>query len=80
MGEFTFTLMLHEVTEITESMEDKLFEAGCDDALLFSRDGRVYLDFTREAASQVEAVDSALQDVQKAGFFAKLTEVAKTTA
>jgi hypothetical protein len=80
MREFTFTLMLDDATEVAEGMEDRLFEAGCDDALLFSRDGHVYLDFTREAASQVEAVDSALRDVQKAGFLAKVTEEAKTTA
>lgn len=47
---------------------DDLFEAGCDDGTLFSRDGVIYVGFTRQAPSFREAVTSAIADVQSAGY------------
>ena len=64
---YSFTLVLAHVPEITREIEDSLFEAGCDDALLGSRDGIAYLDFDRVADSLQEAVHSAIRDVRKAG-------------
>lgn len=64
----TFTLVLSGVSELSEEMETALFEAGCDDALLASRDGVIYLDFDREAPSFREAVLSAIADVARAAF------------
>jgi hypothetical protein len=78
MRKFTFTLMLEDVAKVTDKLEAKLFEAGCDDALLFSRDERVYLDFTREASVRSEAVASAVRDVVRAGFRAILVEEAES--
>jgi hypothetical protein len=63
----TFTLILSGVSEVTAELEDALFEAGCDDALLGSRDGVVFLDFSREASSFQEGVLSAIADVQSIG-------------
>jgi hypothetical protein len=63
-----FTLVLTGVSEVTDALEESLFESGCDDALLGYRDGIVYLDFDREATSFREAVLSALADVARAGF------------
>jgi hypothetical protein len=80
MREFTFTLILEGIAEVTDKIENDLFEARCDDALLYSRDGHVYLDFTREASSQTEAVGSAVRDVEKAGLRASLVEGAETAA
>ena len=62
-----FTLVLTGISEVSTEIEDALFEAGCDDALLWTRDGVAYLDFDREAASYQEAVQSAIADVQAAG-------------
>ena len=64
----TFTLVLAGVRELTDALEDTLFEAGCDDALLGTRDGVVYLDFDREAPSFREALLSAIAEVETAGF------------
>ena len=67
MKKFSFTLVLAGVKTIDQKTQDELFEAGCDDALLFSRDGKVYLDFSREAASLSDAIKSAIQDIEKTG-------------
>jgi predicted DNA-binding transcriptional regulator AlpA len=67
MKNYEFTLILADVAEITSELENAIFEAGCDDALLGSQNGVVYLDFEREANSFVEAVVSAIRDVSKAG-------------
>lgn len=54
---------------------DALYEAGCDDATVgIGQHGRVALNFTREAASAVEAVSSAIADVKRAIPKAKLIE------
>ncbi|MCW8825051.1 MAG: DNA-binding protein [Gammaproteobacteria bacterium] len=46
---------------------DALFEAGCDDALIgIGERGTIGLDFTREAESANEAIQSAVANVQEA--------------
>ncbi|MFL6611619.1 MAG: helix-turn-helix transcriptional regulator, partial [Pseudomonas sp.] len=56
---------------------ERLGEAGCDDALIgIGQPGRMALEFTRDAPDAVEAVLSALADVQRAVPSAKLIEVA----
>ena len=64
----SFTLILSELSRLTDKLENTLFEAGCSDALLGTQDGRVYLDFDREAPSFAEAVSTAIRDVNKAGY------------
>lgn len=61
---FQFTLILDNVDEYTSDLEDSLFEAGCDDALINFRNGTVYLDFDRKAISLKEAVISAIKQVE----------------
>src|SRR5437660_5119090 len=68
MEKHEFTLILHGFSELTDDVEDRLFEAGCDDALLGVLDGTPFLDFTREASSLKDAILSAIRDVAKAGF------------
>jgi hypothetical protein len=72
---WTFTLVLSGVRELTGEVEDALFEAGCADALLGSRDGAVYLDFDRQSPSFREAVLSAIADVENAGVGARVARV-----
>jgi len=48
-------------------LADELFEAGCDDGTLFTRNETIYVGFAREAPSFREAVNSAIRDVQTAG-------------
>lgn len=52
---------------IPPKIEDQLFEAGCDDALVGTIHGRPFLEFDRDADSLLDAVTSALKDVRKAG-------------
>lgn len=63
----SFTLVLKNVDENTPGLEDRLYEAGCDDSLVNFRDGTVYLDFDRKAASLEKAVVSAIRQVEMTG-------------
>jgi hypothetical protein len=67
-----FTLILSGLSEVTDEMTDALLEAGCDDALVGTRDGVVFLDFSREADSLRVAILSAIADVEKAGIGARV--------
>ena len=75
MKTYTFTLILSGFTELREDVEDRLFEAGCDDALLGFRDGVPHLDFDRDAESLQEAILSAIHDVEGAGVGARIIRV-----
>jgi hypothetical protein len=64
----TFTLLLVNEHELTTELEDALFEAGCDDGMLFSKNQVVYIEFDRDADSLEEAIVSAINNVESAGF------------
>ena len=68
MAKHEFTLILSGFSELTDDVEDRIFEAGCDDTLLGILDGTPFLDFTREAPSLKDAILSAIRDVARAGF------------
>jgi hypothetical protein len=59
-------LILQGASELTPELADALYEAGCDDALIGSRDGLLFADFDREASSQAEAVTSAIEQIESA--------------
>jgi hypothetical protein len=67
MPQFEFTLTLSGLDGTEPNFEDRLFEAGCDDALISMVKGAVVLDFTREAKNFVHAVASAVGDIGKSG-------------
>ena len=62
---YAFTLVLRGINEITTELEDALFESGCDDALLHSNNGSIFLEFDRMDSSLEAAVHSAIKDVEK---------------
>ena len=70
-----FELSLDCETELNSSMTDAIFEAGCDDALLSSSGGKVWLMFAREAPSFKDAVLSAISDVHSANINATVISV-----
>jgi len=77
MKEFDFELIfkLANAVDDTGSYMDKLFEAGCDDATVsIGKLGIISLSFTRESQSAAEAIQSAINDVQKAIPNASLVE------
>ena len=66
MNTYTFTLLLVPGPELNADLEDQLFIAGCDDALVGVRDDVVFLDFDRQAESPLEAILSAVEAVEAA--------------
>ncbi len=74
-SEYDFTLALTGVSELNRETEDALYEAGCDDATLNLRNGRVYAAFSRSAKSMKDAILSAIADVRKADVGADVLRV-----
>jgi hypothetical protein len=72
---YNFILVLSGLLESNDSIEDALFEAGCDDALLIVRDNIPYLEFDREATSLEQAISSAIFDVKSAGAIVLRVEI-----
>jgi hypothetical protein len=70
-----FTLVLTGINEVTTETENALFEAGCDDATITVRSGRVFLAFARAAASLKDAILSAIRDVRKAKIGAEVLRI-----
>lgn len=73
--EYDFTLLLGGISEITDDIAQKLDEAGCDDATLSQRSGRVYLSFSRRSTSMKNAIMSAIQDVLNADVGATIDRI-----
>lgn len=73
--EYDFTLVLSGISVDDEAAEERLFEAGCDDATLSFRSGRPYLTFSREAKSLKDAILSAVGNVKCAGYDVIRTDV-----
>ena len=76
MREYEFELLFKvNSSEEMNVLIDRLYEAGCDDALIGSgKSGVIGLSFTRESASAAEAFESAIKDVKKAIPTASLME------
>jgi hypothetical protein len=53
--EHEFTLILDGISELSQSIVDALFEAGCDDATITKQGGLVSMDFDRIAPTTEEA-------------------------
>jgi hypothetical protein len=73
---YQFTLILKNVHEKTEDLEDSLYEANCDDALINFKNGAVFLEFDRDGLSLEEAVVSAIKDVHSCSVDAIVASVA----
>jgi len=64
---FEFSMIVEGLDPTAGEFEDRLYRAGCDDALIGVVKGVVVLDFSRAAKSFRHAIDSAMRDVRKAG-------------
>lgn len=73
--EYDFALIAGGVNELSPAVEDALHEAGCDDATVGMRHGRLYLEFSRAATSFKQAILSAIRDVRRADIGAKVLRV-----
>ncbi len=75
-SEYDFSLLLDEgISEVDQSVEDALFDAGCDDATISVRLGRVFLSFSRSAESLRDAIVSAICNVRNAKIGASVLRV-----
>lgn len=61
--------------DLTNDVTDALFEAGCDDSSPGICNGRMHIDFAREAPTFKAAVLSAIRDVRKAKIGADVIRV-----
>lgn len=62
MSEYDFTLIFEG-----DPAFDALYEAGCDDGTFGETDGVRHVVFTREAPSLIDAVLSAIRDIESTG-------------
>jgi hypothetical protein len=74
--QYEFKVVLNDVSELSDDDGDALFEAGCDDGTIVSRDGNTFVRFSKESDSLEEAISSAAGAVSKAGFHVAHVEVA----
>ncbi len=74
-AEFDFTLLLDGINQVSSEVEDSLFAAGCDDATISMRAGRVYLTFCRTAASLKDAILSAIKNVRESDIGATVLRI-----
>ena len=77
---YDFTLILRGVAELDDELADKLFEAGCDDATPSSSNGKVSVDFSRDAADLESAIRAAIANVTAAGCTVERVEIAPDAA
>lgn len=73
---YQFTLILRNVDENTPGLEDALYKAGCDDALINYRNGTVYLDFDRIGSSFKQTVVESIRAVESSSIKAVVINVA----
>ncbi len=67
MKTYEFRVVL-TADEVTDDDCDALYEAGCDDGTVVTRDGITHVAFDREAESLEDAIRSATAQVRAAGF------------
>lgn len=64
MQYYTFSISISGIKKITDELEDKLWEAGCTDALISVSKGIVSLDFTRQDPSFNRAISKATTQIE----------------
>ena len=67
MKTYEFSLVL-TASDVTDDDCDTLYDAGCDDGTVVTRDGVTHIAFDREAESLEAAIRSATAEVRAAGF------------
>ena len=75
MNKYDFSLVVSNRVELTESVADALYAAGCDDATPGTCEGILTVDFHREAVSLEEAIRTAIGNVRSAGLEVARVEI-----
>ena len=63
---FAFTLIVEANEKTTEEISESVYAAGCDNALVHSRGGVVFVDFACDGSSMTKEVLEAIQAVETA--------------
>jgi hypothetical protein len=71
---YEFSLILTQ-PDVTDEDSDRLYEAGCDDASILTREGVTRLQFDRNAVNLDEALASAIHCVEQAGLAVARVEI-----
>ena len=80
MKNYTFTLIISDVAEITPELADALYSATKGDIELNMRDGVVFLEFERKAPTLREAVTGAIREIEGANLGVSVMRVESETA
>ena len=72
---FRFTVKIEGADIMTDTAQDSLLEAGCDDATFGVSDGIQTAQFDRDAAEFAEAVAGAIRAVEGAAPGARVVEI-----
>ena len=75
MNRYHFTVVVSEPVELTETLADTLYAAGCDDASPGTCDGILSVAFHREAVSLEQAIRTAIENIRRAGLNAARVEM-----
>jgi hypothetical protein len=71
---YEFSLIL-SAADVADEDADRLYEAGCDDGSILTRDCVTRIQFDREAANLDEALTSAIENVERAGLAVVRVEI-----
>lgn len=66
MKKFNFTIHIIDSNTSKILLEDRLYNAGCDDALVCSTNNNFYLEFARESETLELAIESAIKSINDA--------------
>jgi hypothetical protein len=67
MDQYSFTVEVSGAITQDPRYEDIIYEAGCDDGLIALIDGKMLIDFDRQAASYNFAVATAVAALERIG-------------
>ncbi|NIL97710.1 MAG: hypothetical protein GTO53_08510 [Planctomycetales bacterium] len=71
---YEFSLIL-TAADVSDEEANKLYEAGCDDGSILSRGDVTMIQFDRDAPTLDAALDTAIRDVEGAGFQVARVEI-----
>ena len=67
MEMYEFSIIASGLEPSADDFETRFYDAGCDDATIAFQRGHIIVDFTRQATSLGDAINSAIEDVRSTG-------------
>jgi hypothetical protein len=80
MKTYNFTLILSGIAEITPALADTLYVATHGDIELNQRDGVVFVELERKAATLREAITTAIREVEESSAGVRVVRVESDAA